>query len=72
MALIGTESGNLPELLDKTADFYEDEVDTFVSAMSSLIEPILIVVLGLTLAVFIIALYLPIFKMSSAIAGSAR
>lgn len=64
MSMIGTESGNLPELLDKTADFYEDEVDMFLSIMSSLIEPILIVVLGAILAVFIIALYLPIFKMS--------
>lgn len=66
MAMIGTESGNLPELLDKTADFYEDEVDLFLSVMSSLIEPILIIVLGAVLAVFIVALYLPIFKMSSA------
>lgn len=72
MSLIGTESGNLPELLDKTADFYEDEVDTFVSAMSSLIEPVLIVVLGLILAVFIVALYLPIFKMSSAMSSATR
>jgi len=66
MAMIGTESGNLPELFDKTADFYEDEVDLFLSVMSSLIEPVLIVVLGAILAVFIVALYLPIFKMSSA------
>ena len=67
MATIGTESGNLPELLDKTADFYEEEIDVFVGIISSLIEPILIIVLGLILSVFIIALYLPIFKLSSAV-----
>jgi type IV pilus assembly protein PilC len=66
MASIGTESGNLPELFDKTADFYEEEVDIFLGIMSSLIEPVLIVVLGLVLAVFIVALYLPIFNLGSA------
>ena len=69
MTLIGTESGNLPELLDKTADFYEDEVDAFIAMMSSLIEPVLIVLLGTVLGVLIVALYLPIFKMSSAMSG---
>ena len=71
MSLIGTESGNLPELLEKTADFYEDEVDTFIAIMSSLIEPILIVVLGAVLGLFIVALYMPIFKMSSAMSASS-
>ncbi len=66
MATIGTESGNLPELLGKTADFYEEEVDVFIGIMSSLIEPILIIVLGVILGIFIVALYLPIFKLSSA------
>jgi type IV pilus assembly protein PilC len=66
MATIGTESGNLPELLSKTADFYEEEVDVFLGIMSALIEPVLIIVLGVILAVFIVALYLPIFKLGSA------
>ena len=66
MTTIGVESGNLPELLDKTADFYEDQVDAFVSTMSSLIEPILIVSLGALLGVVIVALYLPIFNLSQA------
>ncbi|MDD3906163.1 MAG: type II secretion system F family protein [Candidatus Omnitrophica bacterium] len=69
MASVGMESGNLPELLDKTADFYEEEVDTFLGIMSSLIEPVLIVALGVILAVFIVALYLPIFKLSQAVHG---
>lgn len=67
MGLIGTESGNLPELLDKTADFYEEQVDMFLAIMSSLIEPILIVSIGSVLAVFIVAMYLPIFSMSQAL-----
>jgi len=66
MCTIGAESGNLPGLLDKTADFYEEEVDIFLQIMSSLIEPVLIVVLGLILGVFIIALYLPVFRLSQA------
>ena len=66
MTTIGTESGNLPELLDKTADFYEEEVDMFLGIMSSLIEPVLIVVLGVILGIFIVALYLPIFNLGSA------
>ena len=66
MTMIGTESGNLPELLDKTADFYEDEVDVFIGLMSSLVEPILIVVLGVVMGIFIVALYLPIFSLSQA------
>ncbi|MDD5436643.1 MAG: type II secretion system F family protein [Candidatus Omnitrophica bacterium] len=67
MATIGTESGNLPELLDKTSDFFEEEVDVFLGIMSSLIEPVLIIVLGFILSIFIIALYLPIFKLSQAV-----
>ena len=66
MATIGAEAGNLPELLDKTADFYEDEVDAFISTLSTLIEPILIVLLGAVLGTVIIALYLPIFKLGQA------
>jgi type IV pilus assembly protein PilC len=66
MTNIGSESGNLPELLAKTSDFYEEEVDLFLGIMSALIEPVLIIVLGLILAVFIIALYLPIFSLGQA------
>ncbi|MDO8525302.1 MAG: type II secretion system F family protein [Candidatus Omnitrophota bacterium] len=71
MATIGVESGNLPELFDKTADFYEEEIDVFLGIMASLIEPVLIIVLGLVMAVFIIALYLPIFNLSQAMGGGA-
>ena len=72
MVMVGVESGSLPELLDKTADFYEDMVDTFVSALTSMIEPILIVVLGAMVGVVIVALYMPIFSMSQAMSGGAK
>ena len=69
MAMVGVESGSLPELLDKTANFYEDRVDNFVNALTSMIEPVLIVVLGAMIGTVIIALYLPIFNLSQAISG---
>ncbi|OGW84761.1 MAG: hypothetical protein A2987_06070 [Omnitrophica bacterium RIFCSPLOWO2_01_FULL_45_10] len=67
MTQVGVESGNLPELLDKTADFYEDQVDTFVTMLTTMIEPILIILLGVVLGIAIIALYMPIFKLTTAI-----
>lgn len=69
MIMVGVESGSLPELLDKTADFYENMVDTFVTALTSMIEPVLIVMLGAMIGVVIVALYMPIFTMSQAMTG---
>lgn len=69
MATVGVESGSLPELLDKTADFYEDRVNDFVATLTTMIEPILIVSLGIAIGIVIIALYLPIFKLSQAAVG---
>jgi len=69
MASVGVDSGSLPELLDKTADFYEEQVDSFVSTLSSMIEPILIVVLGLLVGVVVMAMYLPIFHLTTAATG---
>lgn len=65
MVAIGEESGALDTMLSKVADFYEEEVDNAVDSMSSLIEPIVMVVLGVLIGGLIIAMYLPIFKMSS-------
>jgi len=70
MVSIGVDSGSLPELLDKTADFYEDQVDMFVSTMTTMIEPILVISLGAVIAFVVVALYLPIFKLSSAMSGA--
>ncbi len=69
MVMVGVESGSLPELLDKTADFYEDRVADFVATITTLIEPILIVSLGIIVGIVIIALYMPIFKLSQAASG---
>lgn len=61
----GEESGELETMLDKVADFYEREVDDAVDALSSLIEPIMIVILGTIIGTMVLAMYLPIFKMAA-------
>lgn len=70
MITVGVESGSLPELLDKTADFYEDRVDDFVMMLTTMMEPVLIVVLGIMIGFVIVALYMPIFKLSQAAVGA--
>lgn len=67
MISIGEQSGTMDIMLGKIADFYEDEVETAVKAMTSLIEPLLMVVLGGIIAFLVIAMYLPIFKMGETI-----
>jgi type IV pilus assembly protein PilC len=67
MVAIGEESGELDAMLSKVADFYEDEVDDAVAALSSLLEPIIMVFLGVLIGGMVIAMYLPIFKMASTI-----
>jgi len=63
MTAIGEESGALDSMLSKVADFYEAEVDDAVDALSSLMEPIIMVVLGTLIGGLVIAMYLPIFKL---------
>ncbi|WP_028452742.1 type II secretion system F family protein [Chitinilyticum aquatile] len=67
MVSIGEESGSLDSMLGKVADYYEEEVDNAVEAMSSLMEPIIMVVLGTLIGGLVIAMYLPIFKMGAAV-----
>ncbi len=67
MCSIGEESGALDSMLSKVADFFEAEVDDAVDALSSLMEPIIMVVLGTLIGGMVIAMYLPIFKMGQAI-----
>jgi type IV pilus assembly protein PilC len=67
MIAIGEESGALDTMLGKIADFYEQEVDDAIAALSSLMEPILMVVLGTVIGGMIVAMYLPIFKLGSVI-----
>ena len=64
MASIGEESGSLDQMLGKVADFYEQEVDEAVKGLSSLMEPIIIVVLGSIIGGIVVAMYLPIFKIA--------
>ena len=67
MVAIGEESGALDAMLSKVADFYEQEVDDAVEALSSLMEPMIMVVLGTLIGSMVIAMYLPIFKMGQAV-----
>ncbi|MGC1181913.1 type II secretion system F family protein [Legionella sp.] len=67
MIAIGEESGTLEKMLSKIADFYEEDVDNALDAFSSLLEPIIMFILSIFVAGLIIAMYLPIFKLGSAI-----
>ena len=67
MTSIGEESGSLDSMLSKVADYYEREVDEMVDAISSLIEPMIMVVLGTIVGGIVIAIYLPIFKLGQVI-----
>jgi type IV pilus assembly protein PilC len=69
MTAIGEESGALDSMLTKVAEFFEREVDEMVDALSSLMEPVIIVVLGTLIGGLVIAMYLPIFKMGSVVGG---
>ncbi|MBL8276827.1 MAG: type II secretion system F family protein [Pelomonas sp.] len=67
MASIGEESGSLDHMLSKAAEFYEDEVDEAVKALSSLMEPFIIVILGGIIGGIVVSMYLPIFKLGSVV-----
>ncbi|MBI1990219.1 MAG: type II secretion system F family protein, partial [Betaproteobacteria bacterium] len=67
MVSIGEEAGSLDSMLAKVSDFYEAEVDDAVEALSSLMEPVIMVVLGTLIGGMVVAMYLPIFKMGQAV-----
>ena len=67
MVAIGEESGQLDAMLGKVADMYEQEVDDAVASMSSLIEPIIMVFLGVVIGGLVVAMYLPIFKLGQVV-----
>jgi type IV pilus assembly protein PilC len=67
MVAIGEESGSLESMLGKVADFYEEEVDNAVDSLSSLLEPLIMAVLGILIGGLVIAMYLPIFKLASVV-----
>jgi type IV pilus assembly protein PilC len=64
MVAIGEESGALDNMLFKVAEFYEDEVENAVDTLSTLLEPLIMVVLGTLVGGIVVALYLPIFKLA--------
>jgi len=63
MMRIGEESGELQKMLDKIADFYEDEVDAAIASLTSIIEPAMMIVVGAVVGIIVISMYLPMFKM---------
>ena len=67
MAAIGEESGALDHMLGKAAEFYEQEVDEMVKGLSSLMEPFIIVILGVLIGGIVVSMYLPIFKLGAVV-----
>src|SRR5207244_870300 len=67
MISVGEATGAMDTMLGKIADFYDDEVDTAIAALTSLIEPVMMVVLGGVVGGFLVAMYLPIFSIAGAV-----
>jgi type IV pilus assembly protein PilC len=67
MIAVGEATGSLDSMLTKIADFYDDEVETAVSALTSMLEPLLMVFLGGVVGGIIVAMYLPIFQLGSVV-----
>jgi type IV pilus assembly protein PilC len=67
MIAVGEESGSLDEMSSKVADFYEEDVDNAVDGLSSLLEPLIMAILGVLVGGLVVAMYLPIFKMGAVI-----
>ncbi len=67
MVAVGEESGSLDEMLDKVASYYEEEVDNMVDGLTSMLEPMIMIVLGILVGGLIIAMYLPIFELGSVV-----
>ncbi len=67
MIAVGEESGSLDEMSGKVADFYEEDVDNAVDSMSSLLEPLIMAILGVLVGGLVVAMYLPIFKMGAVV-----
>ncbi|MDO8536153.1 MAG: type II secretion system F family protein [Candidatus Omnitrophota bacterium] len=69
MVSVGEQSGELEKMLSKIADFYDEQVDAAVSGLTSLIEPLIIAFLGIVIGTIVICMFLPIFKITSVVAG---
>ena len=64
---VGEKSGNLPEMLAKISDYYDTEVDSAITTLTSILEPALIVIMGIFIAGVLISMYLPMFEMVGSI-----
>jgi type IV pilus assembly protein PilC len=69
MIAVGEQSGAIDIMLNKIADFYDDEVDDAVGNLTAMMEPLLMLFLGTTVGGLVIAMYLPIFKLAGAVGG---
>ena len=69
MVSVGEQSGELEKMLSKIADFYDEQVDTAVSGLTSLIEPLIIAFLGIVIGTIVICMFLPIFKLTQVVAS---
>ncbi|MFA5256334.1 MAG: type II secretion system F family protein, partial [Candidatus Omnitrophota bacterium] len=69
MVSVGEQSGELEKMLSKIADFYDEQVDTSVSGLTSLIEPLIIAFLGIVIGTIVICMFLPIFKLTQVVSG---
>jgi len=67
MIAVGEKSGNLPEMLEKISDYYDTEVDSAITALTTVLEPALIIVMGIVIAGVLISMYLPMFEMVGAV-----
>ena len=66
----GEQTGKIDAMLEKMADFWDEEIEAILSALTSLIEPLLIVVLGVIVGGIVIAMFLPIFKLNDVVSSS--
>ncbi len=71
MIEVGEESGNLDEMLEKVAEFYEDEINFLIDQITAMVEPVFIMVIGVIVGVIVLAMYLPIFKMARVVSGGS-
>jgi type IV pilus assembly protein PilC len=69
MIAVGEQSGAIDTMLNKIADFYDDEVDDAVGNLTAMMEPLLMLFLGVTVGGLVIAMYLPIFKLAGTVGG---
>ena len=70
MVEVGESTGALQEMLNSLADFYDEEIETEVSRFITLVEPLLLVVMGVIIAVVVLALYMPLFELSSVVGAA--